>query len=331
MKIFITGGSGFIGSKLTRRLADDNHEVVMLLRNPVRSTVFAGKNFKIIKGDISDKGTLIEGMKDCDLVFHLAANTEPWSEDPSIPYLVNVKGTINVLEAAMESSVKRVIYTSTCGTLGYSENGKIIDETTISESGYCTVYEKTKSEAEKKVLEYCLKGLDAVIVNPSRIYGPGSYSRGNSLTKVINLYIKGLWRIIPGTGRSVGNYVFIDDIIEGHLLAAVKGCSGERYILGGENLSFSELFETIGAASGKRRKMVHLPLSIMKTVGRLLKMISLIFNVPPLITEEWIDKYNRDAIISSEKAVSHLGYRITPFFEGVNKTIDWLKSDHLHD
>jgi nucleoside-diphosphate-sugar epimerase len=284
---------------------------------------------KIIKGDISDIQSLKAGMKGCDWVFHLAAFTGSWSKDPEIPFNVNVNGTINVLEASKVCGIKRVIFTSTCGTMGYSENGKVIDETTNTDPHLCTIYERTKAEAEKKALAYFRNGLDVVIVNPSRIYGPGLVTKGNSLTRIINLYIRGFWRIVPGTGKSVGNYVFIDDVVDGHIFAAFKGVPGERYILGGENLSFSKLFEIVGEAARKPRKMLYLPIGLMKTIANFMLIIPVIFQKPPLITREWLEKYNHDAVISSEKAIGQLGYRITPFSSGVKKTIDWLRSDNL--
>jgi nucleoside-diphosphate-sugar epimerase len=123
--------------------------------------------------------------------------------------------------------------------------------------------------------------------------------------------------------------VFIDDVVDGHIFAAFKGVPGERYILGGENLSFSKLFEIVGEAARKPRKMLYLPIGLMKTIANFMLIIPVIFQKPPLITREWLEKYNHDAVISSEKAIGQLGYRITPFSSGVKKTIDWLRSDNL--
>lgn len=326
MKIFITGGSGFIGGRLTERLIVENHDVTLLLRNLSSTLWVDSARVKIIPGDIFNTDSLIAGMKECDWVFHLAAHTGSWSEDPSLPYHVNVSGTLNVLEAALKSNIRKVVFTSTCGTLGYSENGETLDESSNNTTRFCTIYEETKAEAEKKAVEYCRKGLDVVIVNPSRIYGPGILTRGNSMTRIIKGYIRGTWRIVPGTGKSIGNYVFIDDVVEGHIMAAYKGVAGERYILGGENLSFSELFEIIADESGTIRKLVHLPLTVMKFLAGTMLFISKVFRLPPLITKEWLEKYMNDTIISSEKAIEQLGYRITPFRSGVKKTICWLKT-----
>jgi nucleoside-diphosphate-sugar epimerase len=134
-----------------------------------------------------------------------------------------------------------------------------------------------------------------------------------------------LWRIIPGNGRSIGNYVFIDDVVEGHILAARFGRSGERYILGGENHSFRGLFDIIGETAGKRRILVNLPEGLMKGIIKLFMFMSKLSESPPAITVDWLDKYLNNWIMSSSKAVNELGYKITPLSEGVSRTIQWLK------
>jgi len=146
------------------------------------------------------------------------------------------------------------------------------------------------------------------------------------MTRIISLYRSGLWRIMPGDGRSVGNYVYIDDVVNGHILAAMNGRPGERYILGGENLSFRELFSAIGRATGKERLLLPLPLPVMCSVVATNSFLTKITGMPPLITRDWLDKYMNNWIMSSDKAVSELGYSITPFGEGVNNTLNWLDS-----
>jgi NAD+-dependent farnesol dehydrogenase len=326
MKVFITGGTGFIGTRLTEKLISEEHNVTLLVRNPSRAVFKEMDKTSLVIGDLSDKEALKKGMKDCDWVFHMAAFTKPWAKDPSTVFMTNVTGTVNVIDTALECKVKKVIITSTGGTMGYSNDGKPVDESANPAPEYNTLYEKTKAEAEKIALEYTKKGLDLVIVNPTRVYGPGKLTKSNSLTRIIRLYISGLWRIIPGNGESVGNYVFIDDIIEGHILAARYGRSGERYILGGENLSFRDLIKIIGESAGKKRIVFNLPLVVMKRIVKLIMLFSKITGTPPVITMDWLDKYMNNWIISSDKAAKELGYKVTPFREGVSKTIQWLLS-----
>ena len=326
MRVFITGGTGFIGTRLTEKLISENHDVTLLVRNP-SGAVFSGNDkVTLIKGDLLNKAVLLEGMKDCDWVFHMAAYVKPSYKDPSIVTGINVDGTGNVFDAALEANVKKVVFTSTGGTMSYSHDGKPVDESTNPDPELHTLYEKTKVEAEKIALDFCKKGLAVVTVNPTRVYGPGKLTESNSMTKIIRLYISGLWRMIPGDGKSIGNYVFIDDVVEGHLLAARYGKSGERYILGGENHSFRELFDIIGEAAGKRRILVNLSAGLMKGIIKLVMFISKITGSAPAITIDWLDKYLNNWIMSSDKAIKELGYKITPFSEGVSRTIQWLKT-----
>ncbi len=214
----------------------------------------------------------------------MAAYTKPGSADPSLPYKTNVTGTVNVLEAAAVCHVKKIVLTSTGGTMGCSKNGNPVNELTNSKPQFNTIYEKTKFEAEKIAKEYSARGIDIVIVNPTRVYGPGILSKSNSLTKLIKLYISGFWRILPGNGNSIGNYVYINDVVDGHILAARSGIKGERYILGGENLTFRELFDITGEISGKKRVLFPLPSVIMKVIIKSALFISWITGKPPFIT-----------------------------------------------
>jgi farnesol dehydrogenase len=326
MRVFITGGTGFIGSRLTEKLISQNHDVTLLARNPSAAAFNGNDKVTMIKGDLFNNAVLLEGMKDCDWVFHMAAYAKPSYKDPSIVTGINVDGTVNVFEAALESNVKKVVFTSTGGTMSYSHDGKSVDESTNPDPELQTLYEKTKAEAEKIALDFSKKGLAIVTVNPTRVYGPGKLTESNSMTKIIRLYISGLWRIIPGDGKSIGNYVFIDDVVEGHILAARYGKSGERYILGGENHSFRELFDIIGETAGKRRILVNLPAGLMKGIIKLFNFISKISGSAPAITMDWLDKYLNNWIMSSDKAIKELGYKITPFSAGVSSTIQWLKT-----
>jgi nucleoside-diphosphate-sugar epimerase len=325
MKVFITGGTGFLGNRLTERLVAGNHEIVLLVRDPGRANYFRDAKVTVIKGDLFDKPALKLGMNGCDLIFHMAALTKPWSKDPLLPYRTNVEGTINVMDTAVECNVAKVVITSTGGTMSFSQNGKIVNESVDTDIEYNTLYESTKAAAEKIAFRYCEKGLNVTIVNPTRIYGPGMLSVSNSLTKIIRWYTLGLWRFMPGDGKSIGNYVYVDDVIDGHILAAKAGRSGERYILGGENISFRELFRIIGKTCGRNRHIFYLPVSLMKMVIKLNSFLSNITGRPPMITTEWLDKYMKNWIMSSEKAEKELGYKITPVTDGVRKTIEWLR------
>jgi len=211
--------------------------------------------------------------------------------------------------------------------MGYSQNGLPVDEDTHVNPVYNTEYERTKSLAEKTALSYCSSEMDVIIVNPTRVFGPGKLTISNSVTKIIKLYNRGIWRIIPGDGEAIANYAFIDDVVSGHILAARFGVSGERYILGGENLSYHDFFRICGEVSGKRRKLFLIKELSLKRIVSLAGLYSRLVGHHAVITKEWIDKYLKNWNVSSNKAQSQLNYKITPFEEGIRKTLLWLKSN----
>ncbi len=225
---------------------------------------------------------------------------------------------------------KKIVVTSTAGVLGPSDSIPI-DEKCERTSKFFNSYELSKFEMEKKVLEYAAKGLLVVIVNPTRVFGPGILSEANSATKIINAYIHGKWHFIPGKGNSIGNYVFIDDVVKGHILAMEKGLPGERYILGGTNLNFLDFFSAIAAVSGKRYWMIRLPAQMLIFISSLVFFISRLFGKPPRLAPSWIKRYLLDWAVSSKKAEHNLGYRITPIEEGLEKTVQWLRKDKIID
>ncbi len=325
MRAFVTGATGFIGANLTRRLLRDGHAVSVLLRNPSSAYRPLFKNCRVITGDLMNTSGLRIGMESCDVVFHLAAYTSPVSIDPSLPYRVNVTGSLNILKAAEERGVRKMIMCSTAGTLGYSPSGEILDESSARYGIPGTEYEITKAKAEEELLAGQTGRTAVVIVKPTRVYGPGKLTQANSMTRIMDLYGKGLWRIMPGDGYAMGNYVFIGDVVEGLVLAAEKGREGETYILGGENLSYTELFSTLGELYGKTRKLIRINRNSLKIIIRVAG-IRPINRTPAIISDSWIEKYLRNYVISSNKAVSELGYVITPFREGALITISWLKS-----
>ncbi|MDP4282409.1 MAG: NAD-dependent epimerase/dehydratase family protein [Bacteroidota bacterium] len=327
MKIFLTGGTGFIGRLLVKKLAEEGNEVRLLLRNPEKSKGLNHPGISFIPGDLDNIRTLEEGMNGCDRVFHLAAYAKPWSKDPDLPYRTNVIGTINVLEAALKNHVQRVVVTSTAGTMGYSENGVLVSEKTNRNPEYHSIYEKTKALAEEKAREYAACGLHVVIVNPSRVYGPGLLSVSNSVTKMIKYYTEGIWRIIPGDGQSIGNYVFVDDVVTGHILAAETGKPGERYLLGGQNISFNEFFELLGNVTGKKRFMIHLAPWLMKSMASGMENMAKLTGICPLITKAFLEKYLCNWGLDCTKSKNELGYKYCSIEEGIMKTLMWLKNN----
>jgi len=324
MKCFLTGITGFIGNNLARQLATDGHTVNAIIRNPLSNDWKDIPGLQFFKGDLQNLKTLREAAEGCDLAFHLAALAKPWSKNPGDFHRINVEGAINVFNAALESGVKKVVFTSSAATMSPSADLNPADESTHRKIPFFNAYEATKAEAERKAIEFCDKGLHVVIVNPSRVYGPGPINASNSVTRMIAGYRKGTWRIIPGDGKKIGNYVFIDDVVHGHILAAQKGRAGERYILGGDNITFDQLFQILGKVTGVSRRMVHLPLAVMNLAAGFMEWQNPLTGLPPAITADFVKKYMNHWSLSSDKAVKELGYRITPFPTGVKETVEWL-------
>lgn len=324
MKYFLTGATGFIGAELAKILLNEGHVVHALVRSPERASHLAHPNLKLFKGEITNPADVDKTMAGCDFVLHLAGYAKPWSKDPNIPYEINVKATEIILEAAFKNQVKKFVYTSTAGTLKPSDTDEVIDENSPNPESYLTEYERTKRLAEILCLEYVRKGLDVVIVNPSRVYGPGLLSKSNSVTTIIQQYSKGKWHVLPGNGMDIGNYVFVGDVVAGHLLALKNGQAGERYILGGENSTFSHFFEILTQVTGKKYKLYKLPLWLMMLAAKTMMLASALFGTEPLITPQWVKRYNQNRVISSAKAVKQLNYKITSLDEGIKKTLNWL-------
>lgn len=329
MKYFITGATGFIGKELTKQILSQGGIVHAMVRSPEKARQIKHTNLKLFKGDITDSAAISKAMRGCDYVLHLAGYAKPWSKDKNLPYTINVLGTKNILESALENNIKRVVFTSTAGTLKPSDIDEVIDENSPFPDFYHTAYEETKMIAEKLCRRFIEKGLDIVIVNPSRVYGPGLLSKSNSVTIIIKKYDEGKWRFLPGNGKEIGNYVFIDDVVKGHLQALQKGRAGERYILGGNNLSFNDFFKVLSDETGINLRLFHLPLWIMKWVSYIMLILANGFGVEPLITPQWVKRYNQNRVLSSEKAINKLGYSPTSINEGIKKTLNWLKTEKL--
>ncbi len=326
MKYFLTGATGFIGLELTKHLLLEGETVHALVRSPDNPILPNHQNLVLFKGDVSDQKSIDRAMEGCDYVFHLAGYTKPWSKEKYLPYKINVEGTRGILESALKNKIKRVVFTSTAGTLKPSETDEEIDENSPAPEFYFTEYEQTKREAEKLCLSFVLNGLDVVIVNPSRVYGPGQLNKSNSVTLLIKKYIDGKWRFIPGNGKNIGNYVYIENIVEGHMLALKKGKRGERYILGGTNASFNELFGLLAEITERHYRLFNLPLWLMILFSKIMGVLAAGFGIEPLITTPWVKRYNQNRVLTSKKAKTNLGYSITPLSEGVKKTKVWLES-----
>jgi len=327
MRVFVTGGTGFIGEKLIRRLLSEGYEVNALYRSEKKKEALALPQVNWIRGDITDEDSVDKGMRGCEVVFHVAAYAVAWEEHPGDFRKYNVQGTVNVLNAAIANGIKKIVFTSTAGIFGPSLKG-IVTEQTVSALPHFTGYERSKAEAGHVIKEYIeKKGLHVVIVNPTRVFGPGPLNQSNSTTLMIKKYVEGTWHILPGDGTAIGNYAYVDDVVNGHILAMLHGRSGEQYILGGENISYREFFDALIRITGRKHWLLPLPLPVMLAMAYLLVGVHKIYRrfLPP-VTPAHVRKFNYNWEVSCEKAKRELGYTITPFEEALKKTVAAISS-----
>jgi nucleoside-diphosphate-sugar epimerase len=325
MRLFISGTTGYIGQKLMEAALKKGYTVHALVRSLPVVPMTVQKNLQYFKGDVTDYDSVTKAMEGCDAVIHTAGITQLWHHDRTVFYRVNVGGTRNVLEAASYHNVKKLVYTSTCGVLGPSLHDPVAEEDPRI-TPFENDYEISKHCAEELVKEFSRRGLFAVIVSLPRVYGPGLLTQGNPISKLIGDIIKRRIGFMPDAKDVVGNYAFIDDVIEGHFLALQKGLGGEKYNLGGENYSYDEFFAKIKKASPKKIWLLAIPKFVLKFSCGLIYARTLVTRTHSHFTPKVVDRLYQNRAVSCQKAIRQLGYQITPLDSGILQTIHFLKS-----
>jgi len=325
MSIFITGASGYIGNKLAHVLANRGQKVHALIHSARGHQLLQHPNITVYEGDILDKDSLAVAMKGCKQVYHTAGVVKLWSKDPDIFYLQNVGGTQNVLETALKEGVNKFVYTSTCGVWSASSNHMLI-ENDPRIAAFDNDYDLSKYLAEKAVKEYCGKGLFTVIVNPPRVYGPGLLRHSSGVNRFILRLLQNRINLLPWRLEVKANYAFIDDVVNGHIMAMEKGLGGERYILGGENVSYKRFVDTVKSISQNKHLHLRIPPFVLNAISQVELMRGRLNGHQPLITPGVARRFQLDKMFDCNKAIRQLGYCITPFEKGIKVTIDHLKN-----
>lgn len=321
MKSLVTGGTGFIGANVVRALLDAGDEVRVLIRESSNLANLQGLPAELVKGDIRDIASIRAAVKGCSRVYHVAALYSFWVRDPDLPFRVNVDGTRNVLQAALDEGVERVVYTSSVATLAVPTEGRPVNEDTpVEPARIVGGYKRSKYLAEEVAREYAARGLPVVIVNPS--FPVGRYDIKPTPTG--RLILDFLNRRLPAYMETGMNVVDVETVARGHLLAAERGRVGERYILGGENVSMRDLLGILSEITGLPAPRLRLPYPPALAMAYLNAGICRLSGGTPRMTPETIRLTKHKMYYDPAKAFGELGLPRTPARIALEKAVDWF-------
>jgi dihydroflavonol-4-reductase len=320
----VTGASGFVGSAVARRLIEAGYAVRVLLRPTSDTRNVSGLPVDIRHGALEDKASLSSARKGATHLFHVAADYRLWVRDPETMFRANVDGTRALMEEALAAGLERIVYTSSVATIGLHADGTPADETTPSRyEDMVGPYKQSKFRAEEVVHRLVAeRGLPAVIVSPSTPIGP----RDIKPTPTGRMIVEAASGRMPAFVDTGLNLVHVDDVAEGHLAAADKGCIGERYILGGENMSLAAILTEVAALSGKRPPLMRLPIAAVVPIAIVAESVARFTGKEPFVTLDGLRMARKKMYFASAKAVVELGYRTRPVREALAEAIDWFRA-----
>jgi dihydroflavonol-4-reductase len=319
---FVTGVSGFVGSAVARRLLAEGFAVRALVRRSSNRANLAGLGLDVVEGDIRDAAILRQAMTGVRYVFHVAADYRLWAPDPREIIATNVDGTRAVMEAAVANNVGRVVYTSSVATLRPSRDGTPVDETApLDEADAIGAYKKSKVLAERLVERMIADDkLPAVIVNPSTPIGP----RDVRPTPTGRIVIEAACGRMPAYVDTGLNLVHVDDVAEGHLQALRRGRVGERYVLGGENMTLGQMLGEIAHLSGRRAPTTRLPRRLIYPIAYGAEAAARLTGREPFATVDGLRMAKYKMFFSSAKAERDLGYQSRPATEALADAYRWF-------
>jgi nucleoside-diphosphate-sugar epimerase len=321
MRVFVTGGTGFIGGHVVRKLRERGDEVRALVRTPSKGSALRELGCELVPGSLADADAIRIGMEGCDAVIHGAAIYEvgiPESEHRAM-YEANVVGTETVLRAALEAKVPKVVYISTVAAFGNTK-GEVVDETYEHPgTGYTSYYEQTKVEAHRLAKRLIAEeGLPGVLVQPGGVYGPDDHS---AIGQQMNQFLAGKMPLIafPETGF---NMVHVDDVAGGVLLALDKGVVGEAYILGGQITTMRELIDTLAQVADKKAPKRTLPTGLMKAMTPMGPLVGKVMGQGPNLRELISSADHVTFWAKHDKAIAELGYSPRGLEQGLRDTLE---------
>ena len=301
----VTGATGFVGSAVTRCLLKEGARIRALVRSGSDRRNLSGLDIELIEGDLLDDASLVKGCRGCDAVFHVAADYRLWIPKPVQVYRVNVEGTRRLLSAALETGVRRVVYTSSVAALGIPDDGSAGDETTPVElDDMIGHYKRSKFLAQRVAEDFAVRGLDVVIVNPSTPIGPRDI-KPTPTGRIVRDAAAGRIPAYVDTGLNVAH---VDDIAMGHVLAYRKGKSGRCYVLGGTDMTLQQILAEIADIVGRKAPVVRLPHAAVIPVAYILEGVARVFGGTPVATVEEVRMSKKKMFFSWERARKELGY-----------------------
>jgi dihydroflavonol-4-reductase len=325
MKSLVTGASGFVGSAVMRELLAAGHGVRALVRPRSDRRNLQGFPVEIVEGDLRDRDSLRRAVKGCNNLFHVAADYRLWIPDPDVMYDTNVRGTQELIMAAAEAGMTRMVYTSSVATLGLSQDGAPSTEDTPSALDMMTGhYKRSKFLAEEAVRKLTVRDqLPLVIVNPSTPIGPCDV-KPTPTGRIVLDTIRGQMPAYVDTGLNV---VHVEDVARGHLLAFERGKPGERYILGGQNMTLLQILVTIDEITGIHQHRIRLPHNLVLPIAWCMEKWARISGREPRATVDGVRMAKKKMFYSSDKAVRDLGYQFRPACEALRDAITWFRDN----
>ena len=326
MKALVTGATGFVGSAVARALLREGWQVRALARKGSDRRNLQGLALEIVEGDLTDIGSLDRAVAGCNALFHVAADYRLGAPDPEHLYKTNVEGTRNILSACRKGGIARVVYTSSVATMGIPGDGSPgTEDTPVALADMIGHYKRSKFLAEQAVREAAQAGMPVVIVNPSTPIGPGDVKPTPTGQMVLDA-AAGRMPAYVDTGL---NIVHVDDVAAGHLLAFHRGRNGERYILGGQDMTLREILIEIARLVGRKPPSVRLPVAAVLPIAHAAEFIARLTGRPTRITVEGVRMSRKRMFFSSEKAVRELGYIWRPPTQALQDAIVWLREQHM--
>jgi dihydroflavonol-4-reductase len=335
MLAFVTGATGFLGSHVARVVAEQGAELRLLVRptsdlRNIDGLNADGLNADRVVGDLRDPASIEKALSGCDVVFHVAADYRLWVLDPDEMYRSNVEGTRCLLEAARKQGVRRVVYTSSVATMGFtsglsSSNGNVADEQSpVGIDDMIGHYKRSKFMAEQVAIDAAKSGVDVVVVNPTTPIG----ERDIKPTPTGRIVVDFLKRKFPAYVETGLNLVDATECARGHVQALEKGRSGERYILGGENLTLKQILDRLAAITGLPSPNVKLPYIFALATGVVDEMVTgRIFGREPRATIDAVRMGRKMMFVSSAKAERELGWRMLPVDAALRRSVEWFRGN----